>query len=59
MHLSSTHEVLVRFTPNEHALFEGIAQIRGISPSDLVRELMGLDREDERRSARPRLQLVS
>jgi hypothetical protein len=59
MHLGSTHAVLVRFSPNEHALIEGIAAVRNMSVSDVVRELMGLERSDEQRSTGRRLRLVS
>jgi hypothetical protein len=59
MHLGSNHVVPVRFSPNEHALIEGIASVRGVTASDVVRELMGLDREDEQRSSGQRLRLVS
>jgi hypothetical protein len=59
MAASCTHVVWVRFTSNERALIEGIATVRGMSTSDVIRELMGLDREDEQRSTDRRLRLVS
>jgi hypothetical protein len=42
-----TELIAVRFTRSEHGLIEGIAEIHGITPSDLLRELLGLEREDE------------
>jgi hypothetical protein len=59
MRLDSPYAVQVRFKPNEYALLRSIADVRGVTTSDLVRELMGLDREDERRSSASRLRLVS
>ena len=59
MHLASAYAVQVRFKPNEYALLQSIADVRGMTTSDLVRELMGLDREDEQRSTSRRLRLVS
>jgi hypothetical protein len=59
MQLGSAHVVQVRFKANEHALLQSIADVRGMTTSDLVRELMGLDRVDEQRSAQRRLRLVS
>jgi hypothetical protein len=59
MSLGGTHIIPVRFSSNEYALIEGIASVRGMTASDVVRELMGLEREDEQRSAGRRLRLVS
>jgi hypothetical protein len=58
MRLGSTCAVQVRFKSNEYALLQSIADVRGVTTSDLVRELMGLEREDEQRSAGRRLRLV-
>jgi Family of unknown function (DUF6290) len=53
-------EIPVRFTSEEHKLIEDLAQMRGMTMSDVVRELMGFEREDERiRPARPRLRVIS
>ena len=34
----------IRFTSEEHKLLEDLAQMRGMSMSDVVRELMGFER---------------
>lgn len=47
----------VRFTSEEHKLIEDLAEMRGVSTSDVVRELMGFAKADER--VVPRLRLVS
>jgi len=53
-------EILVRFTPDEHRLIEDLAEMRGMTMSDVVRELMGFEREDERtRNTRPPLRVIS
>ncbi|HWF33470.1 MAG TPA: DUF6290 family protein [Solirubrobacteraceae bacterium] len=52
--------VAVRFTSEEHKLIEDLAAMRGMSMSDVVRELMGFEREDKRiRRKRPPLRVVS
>jgi hypothetical protein len=55
---SLTEEIAIRVTPGERTLILGLAEMREIEPSDLLRELIGLGREDELGSA-PRLRLVS
>jgi hypothetical protein len=56
----SMEEVEVRFTPDEHRLLEGLAAMRRMSISDVVREMIGFEREAEiRRAARPPLRVVS
>jgi hypothetical protein len=53
-------EIPVRFTSEEHKLIEDLALMRGMTMSDVVRELMGFEREDERmRPARTPLRVVS
>jgi hypothetical protein len=50
----------VQFTCYERTLLEGLAEMRGVTASDLVRELMGLERADDlMRPVPPRLRLVS
>lgn len=39
-----TETIAVRFTEHEHSLIEGLAVLRGMSASDMVRELIGFDR---------------
>jgi hypothetical protein len=57
---SSCTEVEVRFTADEHRLLEDLAAMRRMSISDVVREMMGFEREDEiGRAARPPLRVVS
>ena len=52
--------IAVRFTSEEHKLIEDLATMRGMSMSDVVRELMGFEREDKRnRRARTALRVVS
>jgi hypothetical protein len=52
--------ILVRFTSEEHKLIEDLAAMRNMSMSDVVRELIGFEREDTRnRRARPPLRIVS
>jgi hypothetical protein len=41
MSAPSTETIAVRFTKHERALLEGFAELRGMSASDLVRELIG------------------
>lgn len=41
---------------HEYAFIEGLAELRGMSVSDAVRELIGLEREQ---TSRPLLRLVS
>jgi hypothetical protein len=59
MRLGSAYSIEVRFKPNEYALLQSIADVRGMTTSDLIRELMGLDREPELQSTSRRLRLVS
>lgn len=55
-----TESVTVRLTPQERQLLEGLAEVRRVATSELLRELLGLDREEELwRHARPPLRLVS
>jgi Family of unknown function (DUF6290) len=52
--------ISVRFTSDEHKLIEDLSAMRGMTMSDVVRELMGFEREDKRiRYTRPPLRLVS
>lgn len=44
----SAETIAVRFTPEEHQLIEDLAAARRMTTSDVVRELMGFEREDER-----------
>jgi hypothetical protein len=55
-----TETVALRLTPQERRLLEGLAEVRRIGVNDLLRELLGLEREDDlRRHVRPRLRVVS
>jgi uncharacterized protein (DUF1778 family) len=55
-----TEMIEVRFTADEHRLLEDLAAMRRMSISDVVREMMGFEREDEiRRTARPSLRVIS
>jgi hypothetical protein len=55
-----TELLILRLTPQERELLEGLAEVRRMTVSDLLRELMGLEREEEiRQRARPQLRLVS
>jgi hypothetical protein len=54
-----TETIPVQFTRYERTLLEGLADMRGVTASDLVRELMGLERADEATQPIPRLRLVS
>ena len=56
---SCAETVEVRFTPDEHRLLEDLAAMRGVTTSDLVRELMGFERADDARLEPPHLQLVT
>jgi hypothetical protein len=52
--------ITVRFTFEERKLIEDLAAMRDMTTSDVVRELMGFEREDKRiRHARPSLRVVS
>ena len=42
-----TETIAVRFTEHEHSLIEGIAELRGMTTSDLVRELVGFERRHQ------------
>lgn len=53
-----TEAVTVRLTPYERLLIEGVAARLEMTASDLLRELMSLEREDDICHA-PRLRLVS
>jgi hypothetical protein len=53
-----TETIAVRFTPDEQRLLEDLAAMRRMSTSDVVREMIGFEREDEAR-AKPHLRLVS
>jgi hypothetical protein len=39
--------ITIRVTASERMLIEGLASMRELEPSDLLREMVGLDREDE------------
>jgi hypothetical protein len=39
-----TKTIAVRFSEQEHSLIEGLARLRGVTTSDLVRELIGFER---------------
>lgn len=47
--------ISVRFTADEHRLLDDLAKMRGVTTSDVVRELMGFQRE----AKRPALRVVS
>jgi Family of unknown function (DUF6290) len=50
----------IRFTSEEHKLLEDLAQMRGMSMSDVVRELMGFERESAFTChERPTLRVIS
>jgi hypothetical protein len=50
----------VRFSPEERKLIEDLAAMRAMTMSDVVRELMGFERENKRtRHTRPTLRMVS
>jgi hypothetical protein len=52
--------ISVRFTSEEHKLIEDLAAMRDMTMSDVVRELMGFEREDKRiRRTRPHLRVIS
>jgi hypothetical protein len=52
--------ISVRFTSEEHKLIEDLAAMRDMTMSDVVRELMGFEREDKRiRRTRSPLRVVS
>jgi hypothetical protein len=52
--------ITIRFTADERQLIEDLAEMRGITTSDVVRELMGFQRESETgRAAKPALRVVS
>jgi hypothetical protein len=53
-----TEGLVVRLTPQERRLIEEVAEVRRIAPSDLVRELMGLERETQLKQ-RVQLRVVS
>ncbi len=38
-----TETIAVRFTEHEHNLLEGLAELRGMSAGDVVRELVGFE----------------
>ena len=54
-----TETVVVQLTPYERTLIEGLAAMRDMAASDLVRELMGLGCEHEICRTPPCLRLVS
>jgi Family of unknown function (DUF6290) len=52
--------ISVRFTSEEHKLIEDLSAMRGMTMSDVVRELMGFEREDKRLChTRPPLRVIS
>jgi Family of unknown function (DUF6290) len=52
--------ISVRFTPEERKLIEDLAAMRAMTMSDVVRELMGFEREDKQtRQTKPTLRMVS
>jgi hypothetical protein len=40
-----TETIAVRFTEHEHSLLERLAALRGLTVSDVVRELIGFERQ--------------
>jgi hypothetical protein len=55
-----TELVPIRLTPQERRLLEGFAEVRQLAMNDLLRELLGLEREEQiTRRARSQLRLVS
>jgi hypothetical protein len=56
---SRFESVLVRLTPQEHHLLVRLMEVRQQSPSDVLRELLGLPPEQEVTPTRPRLRLIS
>jgi hypothetical protein len=52
-----SENIVVRLTEHEHTLITGLAELRGMTASDVVRELIGFEREAE--MDRPRLRLIS
>lgn len=53
---SPPETIVVRVSEHEHAFIEVLAEMRGMTTSDMVRELIGLEREQ---TIRPLLRLVS
>jgi Family of unknown function (DUF6290) len=52
--------ISVRFTSEEYKLIEDLAAMRDMTMSDIVRELMGFERENKRtRHTRPPLRVIS
>jgi hypothetical protein len=50
----------VRFTSEEQKLIEDLAAMRGMTMSDVVRELMGFERENKQIGhTRPSLRVIS
>jgi hypothetical protein len=49
--------IAIRFTEHEHSLLEGLAELRGMTSSDLLCELIGFERHGTP-STRRHLQLV-
>jgi hypothetical protein len=47
MPLPIRETIAIRVTEREHALIARLAELEGMSASDLVRELLGLEREPE------------
>jgi hypothetical protein len=49
--------VAVRFSQSEYTLITTLARVHQLTPSDVVRELIGFGREEETR--RPQLRITS
>jgi hypothetical protein len=57
---SDIETITIRFTAEERQLIEDLATMRSVTTSDVVRELMGFQRESEAvQTARPSLRVVS
>jgi hypothetical protein len=54
-----TEAIEIRLTSYERKLIEGLADMRGIAASDLLREWTGLGREEELQPASRPLRLVT
>ncbi|HTB70088.1 MAG TPA: hypothetical protein VK707_03840 [Solirubrobacteraceae bacterium] len=59
MRSSCSETLAVRLTPYERRLIEELAELRRITASDFLRELMGMEREDELRRTLRHLRPVS
>jgi hypothetical protein len=57
MEARCSESIVVRLAEHEHDLIAGLAELRGMTVSDVVRELIGF--EPDEASARPCLRLIS